>query len=331
MSSNYSLRFLSRSDIAKALSMAEAIQCMKDVFAQVSLGQAVMPPRQHLAIPEHQANVLFMPSYLPEPGHLGLKLITLCDRNPSLGLPRIQALVLLFDAATGRPRAVLDGTYLTALRTGAASGAATDLLAREDARVVAILGSGVQARTQLEAVCTVRPVSEVRVFDPTAASARAFADQMQTAMDVPIQVTADAAEAVAGADIVCAATTSRTPVFADRDLSEGAHVNAIGSYQPSVQEVPTETVCRARVVVDHRESALDETGDLIIPIQQGLYSPECIHAELGEIVAGRRLGRQSPRHITLFKSVGLAVQDAAAAAQALANAERLGLGTVIES
>ncbi|MFI5380960.1 MAG: ornithine cyclodeaminase family protein [Tepidisphaerales bacterium] len=363
-----SFRFLSRLEIAKALSMAEAIQCMKDIFAQVSLGQTVMPARQHLAITEHQSNVLFMPAYLPQGGHLGLKLITLCDRNPAQGLPRIQAVVVLFAAATGRPRALLDGTFLTALRTGAASGAATDLLARPDSSVVAILGAGVQARTQLEAVCAVRQIRHVRVFDPSRAYAQAFADQMQPALGVAgvaadmdvseyrhhglearatrfsqpeaspgkqvtpvaVQVAASAAEAVSGADIVCAATTSPTPAFADADLAAGVHINAIGSYQPSVQEVPTETVLRARVVVDHRESALAETGDLLIPIGQGLYSPDRIHAELGEIIIGLRPGRQSPQEVTLFKSVGLAVQDVAAAAQAVANAERLGLGTVVE-
>jgi alanine dehydrogenase len=325
-----SLRFLSKSDIARALPMAEAIQCMKDAFAQVSLGQAVMPPRQHLAIPEHQANVLFMPSYLPQGGHLGLKLITLCDGNPGRGLPRIQALVLLFDAATGRPRAVLDGAVLTAIRTGAASGAATDVLARADARIVAVLGSGVQARTQLEAVRAVRAIQEVRVFDLNQASARAFADDMQAVTGLPIQVASSAGQAVNGADVVCAATTSRTPVFADADLSPGVHINAIGSYQPAVQEVPAETVIRAKVVVDHRESALAETGDLLIPIGRGLFSPDRIHAELGEIVVGRRPGRQSAQEITLFKSVGLAVQDAAAAAYAVEAAERLGLGAVVQ-
>ena len=356
------LRFLSRLDIAKALSMADAIQCMKDIFAQVSLGQTVMPLRQHVAIPEHQANALFMPAYLPQGGHLGMKLLTFCDRNPAQGLPRIQAVVLLFDAANGRPRALLDGTFLTALRTGAASGAATDLLARPDAHIVGILGAGVQARTQFQAVCTVRQISHVRIFDPNRAFAQAFADRMQATpgdadvsayqhhglaarattssrpdvlpgkqvTPVAVQVAASAAEAVSGADIVCAATTSRTPAFADADLAAGVHINAIGSYQPTVQEVPTATVLRARVVVDHRESALAETGDLLIPIGLGLYSPERIHAELGEIVTGGRPGRQSVDEITLFKSVGLAVQDVAAAALAVAHAERLGLGTVVE-
>ena len=228
---------------------------------------------------------------------------------------------------TGR---CLNGSSLTALRTGAASGAATDLLARPDAHVVAILGAGVQARTQLKAVCTVRRITHARVFDPVPAAGRSFAAEMQAGIGVPVQVAASAADAVSGADVVCTATNSQEPVFSDADLAAGTHINAVGSYQPSVQEVPAETVVRACVVVDHLESALLEAGDLLVPMKRGLFSPERIHAELGEVVVGRRPGRRSTDEITLFKSVGLSAQDAAIAAQAVANAENLGLGTVVE-
>ena len=327
--SKASLRFLSDDDIRRALPMAEAVQVMKDVFAAVSRGQVVMPLRQHLEIPEHQGIVLFMPSYLPRQGCVGMKTITLFGRNPAAGLPRIQAMVLLFDAANGRPLAVLEGTCLTALRTGAACGAATDLLARADSSRVAILGAGVQARTQLEAVRAVRAIRQVMIHDVSASPAAAFAAELEADQGLVVRVAASAAQAVADAEIICAATTSATPVFADRDLRPGVHINAIGSYQPKVQEISAETVIRARVVVDHRESALAETGDLIIPIQQGLFSADRIHAELGKIVASTKLGRQSTEEVTFFKSVGLAVQDAAAAAAALKKAEELGLGTVV--
>jgi ornithine cyclodeaminase/alanine dehydrogenase-like protein (mu-crystallin family) len=324
------LRFLSASDIRRALPMAEAVAVMKEVFSAVSRGQVVMPPRQHLEIAEHEGIVLFMPSYLPRQQCVGMKTITLFGRNPAAGLPRIQAMVLLFDAANGRPLAVLEGTVLTAIRTGAACGAATDLLARPDCHRVAMLGAGVQARTQLEAMRAVRTIRQVAIHDVSADRAAAFAAELEGEEALEVRVAAWPGQAVSEADIICAATTSATPVFDDSDLPPGVHINAIGSYQPGVQEIPAQTVRRARVVVDHRESALAETGDLIIPIRQGLFSADRIHAELGEIVAGLRPGRQSAEEVTFFKSVGLAAQDAAAGAAALKNAEALGLGTAVE-
>ena len=324
------LRFLSKDDIRCALPMSEAMQVMKDVFAAVSRGQVVMPLRQHLEIPQHEGIVLFMPSFLPQQDCVGLKTITLFDRNPAAGLPRIQALVLLFDGSDGRPLAVLEGTYLTALRTGAACGAATDLLARPNASRVALLAAGVQARTQLEAIRAVRAIREAVIYDLSAIRATAFAADLQADGELRVRIAASAADAVGQADIICTATTSSTPVFADRDLPLGVHINAIGSYRPNVQEIPAETVLRARVVVDHRESALTETGDLMIPIQSGLFSADRIHAEIGEIVAGLKSGRQSVEEVTVFKSVGLAVQDAAAAAAVLRKAEELRLGILVE-
>ena len=289
----YQIRVLSAEDIRAALPIAEAIEVMRLLFVQLSHDAVELPLRQHLLIAEHAGIALFMPAYLPESGHLGLKVVTLYERNASVGLPRIQGLVVLFDATSGRPSAILDGACLTALRTGAASGVATDVLARAAARRVEILGAGVQARTQLEAVCAVRPVAEVRVFDLSAERARAYAVEVGKDLGLNVEPVGTAADAVRNADVICAATNASSPVFADSDLPVGVHINAIGSYQPTVQEVPTETVVRARVVVDHRESALAETGDLIIPIRQGLFSPERIYAELGEIIAGQQAGRQT--------------------------------------
>ncbi len=321
------LRFLSAREVVQALPMARAIEAMKAAFRQLSDGQALAPTRIHIEAREPRGDALFMPSYIPADGRMGLKIVTVYPGNAALGLPLIQAIVVVLDAATGTPVAIMDGASLTAIRTGAASGAATDLLARPDAAVAAIFGAGPQARTQLEAVCTVRPIREARVCDPDTSRASAFAAEMALRLGIPVRAAPSASAALAGADVVCTATTSREPVFADADLAPGTHINAIGSYKPHVREIPEETVCRALVVVDHRPAALAEAGDLLIPIQKGLIGPEHIHAELGEIAAGRRLGRQSPEQVTLFKSVGVAVQDLAAAGQVLASAERLGLGT----
>jgi ornithine cyclodeaminase/alanine dehydrogenase-like protein (mu-crystallin family) len=321
--------FLSAADVRRALPMREAVEVMKSAFAALSAGEALVPLRSHLEVPEHEGVLLLMPCYLPSANALSLKAITVFGGNPALGLPRIQALVTLYDATTGHPLAILDGAALTAQRTGAASGAATDLLARADSTRVAILGAGVQARTQLEGVCAVRPIHSAWVFDVLPKVADQFAHEMSAALGIEVLVATSAREAIRDADIICAASSSRTPVFADADLKPGVHINAVGSYQPAVREIPAETVVRARVVVDHRESALAETGDLLIPIQQGVYCAEQIAAELGEVVNDSKPGRANATETTLFKSVGIAIQDLAAAVRALENARALGIGTGI--
>lgn len=325
-----SIRILSARDIRRALPMGEAVAAMKEAFTELSAGRVNMPARAHIDVAAHGGTALFMPSQADRFGKIGLKVVNLFDGNAAKGLPRIQGLVCLFDGATGRPLAVLDGTCLTALRTGAASGTATDLLARPEAATVAIFGAGVQARTQLEAVCAVRPIRRGRVFDPAADAAATFATEMGETLGIDVTVAPSPRDALQGADVVCAATVSPTPVFADADLAPGAHINAVGSYKPDVQEIPEETVLRALLIVDHRESALAETGDLIIPIEKGLMQASDIHAELGEIAAGKASGRTSESQITLFKSVGVAIQDLAAAARAFDNARHQGLGEIVE-
>jgi len=329
MSDERTIRFLSADDVRRALPMADAIVAMKDAFAELSAGKVDMPVRAHIDVREHNGTALFMPSSAERFGAFGVKTVNVFGDNAAKGLPRIQALVSLFDRATGTPLAVMDGTALTALRTGAASGAATDLMARGDAASVAIFGAGVQGRTQLEAVCAVRSISTVWVYDAVAEAADTFASEMAGRLGVDVSVAASPADALHEADVACTATVSTTPVFRDADLAPGTHVNAVGSYQHHVQELPEETVLRARVVVDHRASALAETGDLIIPIEKGLMTPADIYAELGELASGKLQGRHAPDEITLFKSVGVAVQDLAASARALRKAEELGLGTVV--
>ena len=268
--------------------------------------------------------------YAPdEGGALGLKVVSIFDSNPPRGLPLIHALVLVLDATTGAPLALIEGGSLTAIRTGAASGAATDALARPDARVVALFGSGAQARRQLEAVCTVRPIERVWLY--SLGGGEQFAAEMAGHGPIPsdIVIAATPRAALAEADIVCTATTSRTPVFDGRDLRPGTHVNGIGSYTPAMQEIDAATVRRARVVVDSRAAALAEAGDLIIPLRAGEIDLDHISTELGEVLAGQKPGRTSAAQITFFKSVGVAVQDAMAARLVVANGAALGLGTVV--
>jgi alanine dehydrogenase len=310
--------------------MREAVAVMKNAFAQLSQRQADLPLRVALRVARHSGVTLFMPAYLSGQDQMGIKIVSVFDENPARGLPLIHALVIVINPVTGEPVALMDGTHLTALRTGAASGAATDLLARPEARCVAILGAGVQGRSQMDAICAVRPVEEAWVYDVNRNQAEAFAAEMSDRLSIAVSVADDASIAVGNADVICTATTSHIPVFKDSDLRPGAHINAVGAYTPEMQEIPAETVQRAKIVVDHRTASMAEAGDLVIPLQQGLIRKTDIYAELGEIATGTFAGRLAQDEITLFKSVGIAVQDVAAASAVLEAAERLNLGIEIE-
>jgi len=323
------IRILSREDVCQALPMAQAIEAIKAAFIQLSTGRADVPLRVALQVPRYNGVTLFMPAYLSAGDRMAVKIVSVFNDNPAKGLPLIHALVVVVDGMTGEPVAVMDGTYLTALRTGAASGVATDLLARQDARTAAVFGAGVQARTQLEAICAVRPIQEAWVYDVVSERAAAFAAEMGRRLSLPVKVTGTPSEAACQADVICTATTSSSPVFDDADVRPGTHINGVGAYTPQMQEIPAETVLRAKVVIDHREASLAEAGDLLIPLRQGRMTEDYIYAELGEIAAGLKPGRALAEEITLFKSVGVAVQDVAAAGAVLEAAQRMGLGTEV--
>lgn len=312
MSSPTSLRYFTTEEIKRTLTMAEAIRAVKEAFIQLSTGQARVPARTSLELPEFRTTALVMPAYLPRTRRIGLKLISLCEDNPAKGLPLAQALIILMDAETGTPLAVLDASFLTAIRTGAASGVATDALARKNARVAAVFGAGVQGRTQLEAMAAVRPLEKALIFDVDRRAAADYAEEMGRRLSLNVEP-APSPEDLREADIICTATTSAVPVFSDLDLKPGVHINAVGSYKPHVRELPAETIMRARVFVDHRPSALEEAGDLIIPLREGLIGEGHILAEIGAVLAGLEPGRTSEDEITVFKSVGNAVQDLAVA------------------
>jgi alanine dehydrogenase len=327
------IRILSRDDVRKAVSMAEAIAIVKEAFIQLSAGQTIVPVRTLIDIARHEGIILYMPAYLKGSDALGVKIVSVFPGNLKVGRPTIAALIVVNDASTGEPRAILDGSYLTALRTGAASGVATQLLARPGAETVAIFGAGTQGRTQLEAVCEVRDIRRAWIYDVVPDAAEHYADEMRRhggRVPAEIHVARSPAEATRQADIICTATTSRKPVVADADLKLGVHINGIGSFTPEMQEVEEATVRRARVVVDSWEASWAEAGDLIIPRRKGLISEADIHAELGEIAAGRKPGRESDEQITFFKAVGNAVQDVSVASFILQKAEAEGLGTTAE-
>jgi ornithine cyclodeaminase len=277
--------------------------------------------------------VLFMPAYVPEttnaPASVGAKIVSVFGGNRERGLPTINAIVVAVDPTTGVPLGILEGATITALRTGAVSGAATDLLAREDARVLAIIGAGAQGVTQAAAVCTVRDIAEIRVADTSGKAAGSFAERLSVWDEVSaakVRPVADARAAVDGADVICTATTATTPVFEDAWLSPGVHINAIGAYTPAMQEIPDATITRALLVVDAVEAALHEAGDLIQAIERGAIARDSVRIELGHIVSGNTPGRTSADQVTFFKSVGNAVQDMIVAGSALQVAERIGVG-----
>lgn len=325
---------LNAHDVRQALPMVDAIEAMKRAFCALSAGRAEVPLRAHLDIEPHDGVSLVMPAYVSDPRDesLAVKVVSLFDGNSGRGMARIQAAVLLLEPDSGRPAALLEGATLTAIRTGAASGAATDLLAPSDCKTVAIFGAGVQSRTQLEAVCTVRPIETVWVYDPQHARQEDFIARMAGRRPIPrdVRPAKNPTEAVGRADIICTATTSARPVFDDADLKPGVHINAVGSYQPHVQEIPADTVVRALLVVDSREAALSETGDLIQPIQNGLIDAGHVRAELGEIISAEAELHRADDQITLFEAVGVAVQDAVAARLAVSRAKELGLGQSVQ-
>ncbi|CAG0947047.1 alanine dehydrogenase [Anaerolineae bacterium] len=319
---------LSRTDVESVLTMKETIAIVEEAFRQFALGNAIMPQRTAIRTEVYHGLHLGMPAYIGgDVNALGLKVVCIYPDNPSrFKLPTTIGTLLLTDPQTGVPLAVMDAGYLTAMRTGAVSGVATNYLARKDAKRVGVFGAGVQASTQLWAVCTARSIEQAVVYDIDQARARAWADQMTSKLGVPVSVASEPRRAVDGMDIVVAATVSTTPIFDGKWLSPGTHVNGIGSHSPGARELDTETIVRSKVFPDLRSACLIEAGDLIIPIKEGALTEDRLAADLGEVVAGLKPGRESAEEITLFKSVGLAIQDVSTASNVYRTAKEKGIG-----
>lgn len=291
--------------------MGKAIELMREAFLQLSAGVAQVPVRTVIDSHDQSGRVLFMPSYSGAYGLFGLKMVSVFD-NSTRNLPIIQGMMMVMDGQTGTPAGLIEAEYLTALRTGAASGLATDLLSRKDSEILAIFGPGTQAETQLEGIVTVRPIKEVIVFGKAQNKTVSFCQRMGEKFNIKIYAASTPNE-LNRADIICTATTSPTPVFQKAHLKKGVHLNGIGSYKPSMQEIPSNVIQHSTLIVDQREASLREAGDIVIPIRQGLITNDHIHAELGEIISGSKKGRTSEDQITVFKSVGNAIQDLALA------------------
>ena len=319
--------WLNQDDVQTLLTMPDAIKAVDEAFRQFAAGDAMLPQRVGVGVAKHGGGGAAMPAYVGgEVDGLGVKVVTLFVNNAKAGLPVVNATLLLLDPATGQLRAVMDAGYLTAVRTGAVSGVATRYLARPDATVVTIFGAGVQARKQLEAMCVARPITKAFVVDVQPDAASRFADEMQANLGIAVQVAGDAKLAVQAADIIVTATSAHEPIFDGNWVQPGTHINAIGSHAPAMRELDTVIIQRAKVIADQSAACLAEAGDLIIPIQEGSITEDYIHADLSEIVAGDKPGRTSDDEITLFKSVGLAIQDVAAASLVFRKALASGIG-----
>ncbi|WP_164545442.1 ornithine cyclodeaminase family protein [Paenibacillus albus] len=317
-------------EVSELLTMEACITLMETALKDLSAGQAEQQLRS--VVPVREGGLMgLMPAYLIRQEIVGAKLISVFPHNHDRGLPSHQGIITLFDATTGAVNAVVDGRRVTAIRTAAVSAAATKLLAKPDARTLALIGTGEQARSHLEALLLVRPIERVRAWSRSAEHAQQFANEMSARYGKRLEIVAcgSAQQAVLDADIICTLTSSTTPVLDDAWIAEGAHINAVGACRAKDRELATAIVQRSRLYVDRRESAKGEAGDYLIPLQEGVIGQGHIIGEIGEALLGRVEGRTSDKQVTLFKSLGLAVEDLAAAAYIFEQAKQQGKGTPI--
>jgi ornithine cyclodeaminase/alanine dehydrogenase-like protein (mu-crystallin family) len=322
------LRLLSQHDIRQTLTMGSAIALMKEAFVALTQGAIQVPVRTNIS--NAAGTLLYKPALMPSSKLFGLKAVSVFPGNVERGLPVTTGLMLVNDSDTGLPLALMDAEYLTALRTGAASGLATQLLANPDTTVVALIGTGGQAACQLQAMLEVLPLETVHVFSRKFSNAETFCRDQAASAGACRLVPALSKDVLKECGVITTATNSTTPVFADEGIQTGVHINGVGSFRPDMVEVPVETVIRAEVFVDHREAALREAGDIVDPMKRGRLPGDYSPAELGEVLLGQRPGRTSVEQTTFFKSVGNAAQDIVCAAEILAIAERENLGQVVE-
>ena len=322
---------LDNRQINELLPMTECIEVMADALAALARGEVFQPLRTIIRPPEARGLLGFMPAFRAgERGAFGMKAICVFPENPAKGKDAHQGAVMLFSRETGEMLALMNASEITAIRTAAVSAVATRLLAREDAQQLAIIGAGVQARTHLAALSTVRPIKHARIACRNIAHAEELAREMQPQFSFPIEPVRTNEEAVHGADLIVTATSSLEPVINKEWISPGAHVNAIGTHSPNSREIDGATMAAARIFTDRRESALNEAGDYLLAAKEGLVTPESIAGEIGELLIGTKTGRTSATEITLFKSLGLAIEDVATANYLYEKAQAQNTGTWVD-
>ena len=326
---------LKESDISSMITMSDIIEADKEALSIYSSQKSNIPLRSNLDIPEYNGQCLFMNGYAAPAKALGVKIVSVYPENINKNLTSVPATMVLVDVETGMVNCLIDGTYLTRLRTGAISGLATDILARKDSKIFALFGTGGQAVTQLEAVLTVRKIEEVRVFDIFKDRAEEFAKKMSEKFSKKFNVKIIAAEssdaAIDNADIITTVTTSKKPVFNANKVKKNAHINGVGSYTPEMEEIPEEILVKAnKIYVDTRDGAVNESGDIITPIKKGLITKEKINGELGEVINGKIKGRENDEEMTFFETTGSAVLDLVAAQKIYEMAKAKGVGKIVD-
>jgi ornithine cyclodeaminase/alanine dehydrogenase len=302
------IKLLTSNDIKDLVSMNDAVQAMQQAFASYSSGKSQVPQRYVAAFKETNMDLFLKPAYSKVLGKAAIKILTQNNMKEQRDIPSILGVVLLIDMGTGATLAMMDGAYITALRTGAASGLATKCLALRNAETLAIFGCGAQAKTQFEAISTVRSIKKVLLYDINLNAANELKKYICSKEKVTVQIQTDLKD-LKQAEIICMVTNAESPLFSPDDISKGVHINAIGSYKPNMQEIDPRILKEGLLFVDSRESVLKESGDLIKPINNKIFTSEIIKAEIGDLLNGKALGRQTQEEITIFKSVGLGVQD----------------------
>lgn len=321
---------LNQSEVRQLFSIEICMEVMVEALKALSRGEAIMPLRTSMWLPDKTGALAMMPAYLGGLGAMGLKVITYFAGNQTTRFDTHQGAVLLFEPQYGQLLAIIDATEITSIRTPAVSAVATRLLARPDASDLTLLGSGTQARGHLEAMRLVRNIRRVRVWSQPLEHARLFAERESRRQGIAMEVVPTARQAITEADLICTVTSALDPILEGEWIAPGAHINAIGSSIPHARELDTAAVVKSKLFVDRRESVLNEAGDFLIPLHEGAINENHIRGEIGDLLLGRIQGRTSAEEITLFKSLGLAIEDLAAAFQIYQKARKEGLGTWIE-
>jgi alanine dehydrogenase len=321
---------LSEGQVKSLIDIDELIAALENAHVQYSTGKAVMPVRLVVPLPQIHGRITSMPGFLNEDKALAMKVVTYFQDNPKQNLPAILGTIMLFSAETGKMIAVMDGSFITGIRTACASAMATKILANAETPVLGILGAGVQGRAHIQALTRVRQIERIKIYSPSGASAAAIKNELEPSVKIPIDVAASAEGAVRDADLLVTGTTAKEPITKSEWLKPGVHINAVGSHRPDDREIDSATVARAKVVVDSREAIMAECGDILLAIRDKAISEAHIHGEIGEILAGTRAGRSSANEITLYKSVGIAIQDVATANLVYRKALEHGVGTTVE-
>ena len=304
---------LSEKEVRSLIDVEELIQALERAHIQFSTGKAVMPVRLVVPLPEIKGRITSMPAYLGEDKALGMKVVTYFPENPKQGLPIILATVFLYSTESGKLLAVMDGTYVTAIRTACISAVATRALANPETPVLGVLGAGVQARAQIRTLCKVRKIREIKVYDVLEKSVQSLKEELEPEVGIKIEAVETAEQAIRNVDLLVTVTTAKEPIVRVDWLKPGVHINAIGSHRPDLREIDGATMKRAKVFVDSREAILAECGDVLLAIKEGAITEGHIAAEIGEVLAGKKAGRTNAGEITLYKAVGIAIQDVATA------------------